>query len=228
MLKADQGASDGSINIDPLWKRKLQKLLAETPIAASLLDAVRTLPDVDQDDLEVIIDGQREAWGDNLHTPNGRFRLPPSYPLDYAIAIHVYTLEHPSVYGVVNRAMFNPERRKPGASSGGISDELRSCMPYIKFLDAALAALPPAYVYRGEVRRGVQWVYPKPDSHDPKGYFAVGAKLCWYEFKSTSTEQEVCMRGAARTHNRAHTTPAAVHPAHGGARAAPCVRVGCR
>ena len=62
-----------------------------------------------------------------------------SYPVDYAIAIHVYTLEDPSVYRVVNRAMFNPNRRQ---GIGGVSAELRACLPYIKFLDAALAALP--------------------------------------------------------------------------------------
>ena len=69
--------------------------------------------------------------------PEGRFRLPTSYPVDYAVAIHIYTLEDPRVYAVVNDAMFNPSRRKPGASSQ-ISAELRACLPFIKFLDAAL------------------------------------------------------------------------------------------
>ena len=193
MEAADLGASDGSIVIDQLWKRRLQKVLDEEPIAASLKEAARTLPGVDQDDLEAIIDGQSEAWGDELHLPEGRFRLPTSYPVDYAIAIHIYTLEDPRVYAVVNHAMFNPSRRKPGAPSH-ISDELRACLPFIKFLDAALAALPAEYVFRGEVRRGVKWVFPKPESHDPEAYFAPGAKLCWYEFKSTSKQQELMTR----------------------------------
>ena len=182
MEAADIGASDGSIVIDQLWKRRLQKALDEEPIAASLKEAVKSLPDIDQDDLEAIIEGQSEAWGDELHLPEGRFRLPTSYPVDYAVAIHIYTLEDPRVYAVVNDAMFNPSRRKPGASSQ-ISDELRACLPFIKFLDAALAALPAEYVFRGKVWRGVKWVFPKPESHDPEAYFTPGAKLCWNEFK---------------------------------------------
>ena len=193
MEAADLGASDGSVVIDQLWKRRLQKVIADEPIAVSLKEAVRSLPGVGYDDLEAIVDGQNEAWGDELHLPQGRFRLPISYPVDYAIAIHVYTLEDPCVYAVVNRAMFNPSRRAPGGSSH-ISDELRACLPYIKFLDAALAALPAEYVFRGKVRRGVKWVFPRPESHDPEAYFTPGAKLCWYEFKSASRRQELMTR----------------------------------
>lgn len=160
MQPHDLGAADGSIAIDHLWKRKLLKLLNETPVAATLRDAVRSLPEVDQEDLDAVIDGQRDAWGEELYLPAGRFHLPRSYPLDYAVAIHIYTLEEPPVYALINRAMFNPMRRQPGAASG-VSDVLRACMPFIKFLDAALAALPPAYVFQGEVRRGVKSIARK-------------------------------------------------------------------
>ena len=108
---------------------------------------MKSLPDIDQDDLEAIIEGQSEAWGDELHLPEGRFRLPITYRVDYAVAIHLYTLEDPRVYAVVNDAMFNPSRRKPGASSQ-ISAELRACLPFIKYLDEALATLPAEYIFR--------------------------------------------------------------------------------
>ena len=193
MDPCDVGAADGSVVVDQLWKRRLKQLIADTPLPASLHEAVHTLPDIDLEDMEAIIDGQREAWGDVLHLPAGRFRLPTTYPLDFAIAIHVYTLEDPHVYGVVNRAMFNPARRQPGTPTTA-SGELLACMPFIKFLDAALEALPPSYVFRGRVRRGVKWVFPSPEHHDPEAYFTPGTKLCWYEFKSTSTEQEVMTR----------------------------------
>ena len=102
------GASDGSTIIDQLWKRRLQKALDEEPIGVntSVKEAVKSLPGIDQEDLEAIIDGQSEAWGDELHLPEGRFRLPIWYPVDYAVAIHIYTLEDPRVYAVVNDAMF--------------------------------------------------------------------------------------------------------------------------
>jgi len=185
----EQGAADGTVGVDQLWRRKLSRLMAATPVPPTLLDAVRTLPDVEQDDLQCVIEGKREEWGDLLY---GAFGLPREYPLDYAIAIYVYTLDDPKVYAVVNRVMFNPARRRPGGS--GVSEELKACMPYIKFLDASLEALPASFLYSGQVRRGVQWVYPSPDRHDPDSHFPVGSMLLWYEFKSTSKEMEVMTR----------------------------------
>ena len=201
MDAANQGAADGSIGVDSLWKRKLNKLFAETPLAPHLLEAaaplVDLLPEIDLDDLKAVIDDKRAEWRNLIYSEAGGFNLPHSYPLDYAVAIYLYTLAYPAVFSVVDAAMFNPSRRVvTGAPAGAaaISVELRACMRYIKFLDAALEALPPAYVFVGEVRRGVQWVYPSPERHDPKSYFAPGATLMWYEFKSTSREQEVMTR----------------------------------
>jgi hypothetical protein len=113
--------------------------------------------------------------------------------LDFAIAIYVYTLSDPAVYAVINAEMFNEGRRKPGAISG-ISSSLRACLPFIKFLDSALAKLPESYIFQGEVRRGTKWVYSSPTKHDPKSHFPVGQMIMWYEFKSTSTEPKVMMR----------------------------------
>jgi hypothetical protein len=89
--------------------------------------------------------------------------------------------------------MFNSDRRKPGMS-GGVSDGLRACLPYIRFLVHALKALPEKYVFRGEVRRGVKHAYPSPEDHDPVRHFSVGKRLAWYEFKSTSKKAEVMTR----------------------------------
>ena len=35
--------------------------------------------------------------------------------------------------------------------------------------------------------RGVKYVWPSPDRHDPVAYFREGVTMLWYEFKSTST-----------------------------------------
>ena len=90
------------------------------------------------------------------------------------------------------------------ASSGAIGDvlnelceQLLGCAyrsPVLGICDAALEALPAAYVYEGEVRRGVPWVYPSPFAHEPSQHFRVGQKVMWYEFKSTSTRMEVMTR----------------------------------
>ena len=151
---ADSGASDGAVGIDHGWKKTLETAMKETPLEASLMEAIQSLRKlhgmVDVDLLEVIVKGKREEWKDFIYSPAGGFKLPASYRLDFAVAIWVYTLAQPAVYAVVNREMFNQERRKPGAISG-ISSSLRACLPFIKFLDAGLEALPEPYIFQGEV-----------------------------------------------------------------------------
>jgi hypothetical protein len=189
---------DGTVGVDHVWLRRLQRALDETECPASLDDALRPLwtsfPDeIDAGDLQAAVDGQRELWRDLLYSAAGGFDLHQSYLLDWAVAIYVYTLGDPKVFRVVNREMFNSDRCKPGMT-GGVSDGLRACLPYICFLINALEALPASYVFKGTVLRGVKHVYPSPDNHDPVGHFSVGKRLAWYEFKSTSKEPEVMTR----------------------------------
>ena len=191
-------AMDGTVSVDHVWVRRLQRALDETECPASLDDALHPLlacfPDeIDAGDLQAAVDGQRELWCNLLYSAVGGFDLPPTYLLDWAVAIYVYTLGDPKVFKVVNREMFNSERRKPGMS-GGVSDGLRACLPYIRFLIDALKALPASYVFQGMVFRGVKHVYPSPENHDPVMHFSVGKRLAWYEFKSTSKEAEVMTR----------------------------------
>jgi hypothetical protein len=201
----DQAAADGTIGVDSVWKRRLARALADTPLAQSALEAVAPLVGLleggDLDDLRAVIDEKRAEWRDELYSDDGVFKLPRTYQLDFAIAIHLYTIAHPAVHKVINKAMFNPMRRQSGGGAaaapggaGGVSAELTMCLPFIRFLDAALEALPAAYLYRGRVRRGVQWCYPSPERHDPEGYFATGKMVTWYEFKSTSTSHAVMTR----------------------------------
>eukprot|EP00965_Chrysotila_dentata_P097240 3214098-Pleurochrysis_carterae.AAC.1 len=101
--------------------------------------------------------------------------LPETYPECYALAIYVYTLDSPALYAAVNKEMTMPMTRQ--AASGAVSQGMLNCMPYIKLLDAALEALPFSFVHTGEVFRGVKWVYPSPDDHDPERHFPEGCKL---------------------------------------------------
>ena len=191
------GMSHGEAGIDHSWKRKLEKLFRDTPLASSLEEAVQPLAyfqgEIDFEDVMANVEGQREVWEELLYSPDGPFKLPRSYPLDFAVAIYLYTLQDPAVFSIINREMFNPARRTPGAGSG-ISEGLRKCMPFVKYLFEALNRLPEEYVFVGTVWRGVKWVFPSTANHDPEGYFANGQILMWYEFKSTSTELEVMTR----------------------------------
>jgi hypothetical protein len=201
----DRAAADGTVGVDAVWKRRLARALADTPLAQSVLEAVAPLVGLLEgaalDDLTAVIDDKRAEWRDELYSADGVFKLPRTYLLDFAIAIHLYTLADPAVHKVINKAMFNPTRRQPGGGAaaapggaGGVSAELTMCLPFIRFLDAALEALPAAYLFRGRVRRGVQWCFPSPERHDPEGYFATGKMVTWYEFKSTSTSHAVMTR----------------------------------
>ena len=94
------------------------------------------------------------------------------------------------MYGAVNGAMFADTRSR--GKSG--ENKLKMVMPYAKFLDTALARLPQSFHFKGLVRRGVPWVFPKPEAHDVRRYFPKGREIAWYEFKSTSTNPEVMTR----------------------------------
>ena len=131
MNTSDSGVSDGAVGVDSVWKRKLGKLLAEAPLADSLLEALWPLADLlhgeGMEDLIGIIEDKSAEWCDLIYSPGGGFNLPRTYRLDFAIAIYLYTLAHPSVYSVINKVMFNPARRTPGAAeAAGVSDDLRA------------------------------------------------------------------------------------------------------
>ena len=118
-------AANGASGVDHLWRRRLQAAIDETERAASLEDALRPLVarfagEIDAGDLRAAVDGQREEWRVLLYSPEGGFNLPKSYKLDWAIAIYVYTLADPAIFRIVNREMYNPERRKPGAERDSV------------------------------------------------------------------------------------------------------------
>ena len=121
--------------------------------------------------------------------------LPLSYQLDDALIIYLYTLNDPPIYAVINRELWNPDRRVPGATGAySINPRLLACLPFIKSLISACKSLPAEYIYSGKVRRGVKYVYPSLDHHDPEAHFQMGKMLMWFEFKSTSKRQEVMTR----------------------------------
>ena len=74
---------------------------------------------------------------------------------------------------------------------GAPSKKMLAVLSYAKFLDDALSRLPASFHYTGRVYRGVKWVYPRPDDHDPSRMFPEGGLLCWYDFKSTSRDSGV-------------------------------------
>uniref|UniRef100_A0A0G4H2K1 NAD(P)(+)--arginine ADP-ribosyltransferase n=1 Tax=Chromera velia CCMP2878 TaxID=1169474 RepID=A0A0G4H2K1_9ALVE len=188
-----------AVSIDHAWANKLRGLLQTTPLPKSLSDAVKTLDKakVDVRLLQEQISEKAEEWKSSgilfKCVEEGGFGLPNTFHVDFAVAIWLYTLEDPGVCFPVNKAMRLGSRHQEECEKI-ISEELQAFMPYIKFLDTALESLPPHYRHKGEVRRGVKWVFPSPDDHRPETFFAKGTTFMSYGFRSASKEAEVMMR----------------------------------
>ena len=154
------GAADGQTRSDHVWTRRLRLLLEKTQLT-NLTDALRAMSSAISIDIELlleVVEEQRKEW--IREKKMQKLGLPDSY-IEFALAIYVYTLEDPKVYGPVNWAMFDPSRRVKGAAADkDISDELAACAQYIRMLDEALCRLPVRFHVRGRVKRGIKWVYP--------------------------------------------------------------------
>jgi hypothetical protein len=176
---AEQPAEMGT---DYGWKFTLRKDIDETPLASNLLEAARPMESVglDMAMFAAVIDDARPSMVAKL-TLHGLDL--DTFLISFAMSIYAYTLENPSLYRIVNGQMFDLKRSE---GPGGVSAGLRACLPYIKYLEESLKALPEEFRFVGRCYRGVKWTFPSPQNHDPESYFHEGHQLFWYEFKSTS------------------------------------------
>jgi hypothetical protein len=172
------------IGTDRGWKFALRRSIDETPLASNLLEAARPMESVglDMTVFTEVIAGERPSMRAKLTQRGMNLAV---FLLEYAMTIHAYTLERPSIYSIVNGQMGEPRR---SAGPGGVSVGLRACLPYIKYLEESLKALPEDFRFVGRCYRGIKWTFPSPRDHDPESYFHVGRQFFWYEFKSTSRE----------------------------------------
>jgi len=190
-LEGAMNASGTGTGVDHRWRNALAKMFKQTPLPKSLKEAIQGLSavGVDVEELEGVLKGKAMEWRSSKHLK--KIGLPDDYSMDMALAIYTYTLQTPNVYSPLNAAMFSKDRR---GADGTTSPALLAVMPYAKFLDTALERLPPSFAFEGDVERGVRWVFPSPDHHDPAKHFPKDGFICWYEFKSTSTNTEVMTR----------------------------------
>ena len=173
----------GELADDVTWTRLLQRAIQNAE-RTTLQAAIRSLPDVDVQFLLQLVEDKR-------HNLEIQLRNDPEctdYPVDHALAIWVYTLEAVSVYKVINGYAHASDRSN---GPGGVSAGFAACLPCIKYLDRALTLLPAKFHYAGQCQRGVQYVFPSSQDHDPVKHFPTGKHLFFYEFKSASTERSV-------------------------------------
>ena len=185
---------------DDGWASRLRALIDAEPLVPSLAEAVRPMGGMrflDADGAERALDiaqvhgviaSARVAIRGVLQAEGC-----PEFGEDAALAIRLYTIERPfRLYRLVNGQMHAPER---DAGPGGVSEGLRKCLPYIKYLCEAMENAPAKFVYSERCHRGVKWAFPRcgelpdgswADEHDPAAYFFPGREFPWYEFKSAS------------------------------------------
>ena len=191
-------AHSGGAHGGDVWLPVLNRLIADEPEPATLNLAIAPLADVGVDVVAVLAtvnrfldlaqaDWHRDDW---RHTH-------PGFPGKYAGVAHIYTLQDPNVYTALGAAMHSINR---SAGPGGVSPEMRACLPFIKLLDVALIEAVIVWgFFTGETLRGVKHAFPQPTvaDHDPKRHFmpnGVGRELHWLEFNSSATNPQVMYR----------------------------------
>ncbi len=176
------------------WDEQLPGLIEAQPLPTSIPEAIEPLRRVGVNVRAV------QAAADRLEhkspaewSPTDWRHTHPDFPLLYALAMHIYTLQDPNVYTPLNAAMYDTPNR--GNGPGGVSAPLRACLPFIKLLDVALVEAAIAFgFFVGQVFRGVKHAYPSVAAHDPERYFPVGGELPWFQFCSSSEKFDVMFR----------------------------------
>ena len=80
----------------------------------------------DIEDLKFVVEGRRAHLQHELSTDG----VCPDFDLEYASALHLWTIEEPlKLFSFLNGHMHSGQRKK---GAGGMSDELRACMPFAK------------------------------------------------------------------------------------------------
>ena len=183
------GLTDGGA----AWAIMLEEHLRKTPLAPSVLEALVPMTKLtfelsqphgttvlDLDFVRQLVERKREEIAAFLRAEGCA-----DYPVDFGVAICLYTLEEPPIYQMLNQPLRSPTRAQ---GPGGMSMALRGTLPMTKYLDTALEEAPAKFQFTGRCHRGVKYVYPSPDDHDPERHFPIGKELTWHQFNSASQD----------------------------------------
>jgi len=114
--------------------------------------------------------------------------LEGKYAADHAASCNIYTQQEPAWFKFITRVMNDKKTR---FMNNVISEELSACGLFLKFMRKSLDCLPSAYVHTEECTRGVGWVYPNPQHHDPNAYFFHQKRMFFFSPKSFTTDLDV-------------------------------------
>ena len=198
-------AHGGGVHGQDPWVQRLRDLIDAEAEPASLQEAVRPLAALGIDVAAVLVAAEahltrsQTAW----LADDWRFSH-PDFPTKYALVIYVYTLHDPNVFQPLGAVLHDTADRAQG--QGGVSANVRACLPFTKLLEIALAQAAITWgFFVGQTFRGVRWAFPDPSAHDPETHFPPGRELRICEFRSSSTIYDVmyqpqfCGRSGPRT-----------------------------
>eukprot|EP00931_Biecheleriopsis_adriatica_P017754 TRINITY_DN12621_c0_g1_i1.p1 TRINITY_DN12621_c0_g1~~TRINITY_DN12621_c0_g1_i1.p1 ORF type:complete len:359 (-),score=61.81 TRINITY_DN12621_c0_g1_i1:298-1374(-) len=99
---------------------------------------------------------------------------------EHGLIVHSYAMNDPPVFDCVSSFMNDAVKRSTNP------EKLKAAMKWQKLLDHAVLALPDTYDFQGEAYRGMKFAFP-----DVRVTFPIGKIICWYVFKSTTTDAQV-------------------------------------
>ena len=157
------------------WLDRLRELIKAEPELASPSAALAPLAllGINVPAIEAAVARWLAAPPGDWHPDDWR-RTHPDFPVKFAVAIYVYTLQHPNLYKPLGAALHAADR---ASGPDGVSAQVRACLPYAKLLDAALVEAAITFgFFTGKTLRGIKYAFPRPTvaEHDPEGYFPSG------------------------------------------------------
>ena len=184
------------------WAAKLTAAITAQPLVGTALEAVEPMAAVGIDIFKVrnYIARNRASLRDRILA---QYNLgTEEFDDEKALIIRLFTVSEPfAIYPILEAEMHSAGDYKE-AGADGISDRLRACLPFIKFLWIAIASLPMHLVFTGKVHHCATWSTPIPDNQHADEYFAVGREFFWHEFKVCSIKPSL-MSSATFTISRA-------------------------
>jgi len=186
---------------DVAWYKTLKNLLDCTPTVSTLQEALDPMLEPISrapEGLGFTVAELRQVIDDTLVRMTDKLLLlmiDGRYNEHHAGSLNIYTQDKPKPqwFKFMSRHLNDTVHR---CSQGDVSDEITSCLKFLKFFMVALEALPAEYIHDEECWRGVNWVFPGPLFEESlrQRYFYEGRQSFFFTTRSFSADIDVATR----------------------------------
>ena len=127
----------------PPFPVRITRELEKQPLVKSVYDCIDALASAgmsqeDIDNLKTLAHGRRAEQEQKLKDDG----VCPEFNMEYAMAIYLWTIDEPNLHSFLNGHMHSVQERTKG--KGGISAELRACLPFAKAIPNLLNLATPS------------------------------------------------------------------------------------